>query len=426
MKRRLFVAGAMITAAGLGLTGCTGAAGTDTSAASGDGTTLSVSVWNYTGTPEFKALFDAFEEANPDITIEPVDILADDYAEKVTTMLAGGDTTDVLTMKNVTDYSRYANRGQLADITSLVEDELPADDLANLDAFDLDGKYFAAPYRSDFWVLFYNRALFDAKGLPYPDGIDWAGYADLATQLTGTADDGSAVYGAYQHTWRSTVQAVAAAQNDGDLISGDYGFMKQQYDTTVALQEAGSILDYATAKSQQTSYRTVFEGGQAAMMPMGSWYIAGILASKAAGTTSVDWGIAPLPQASVGDSTTFGSPTAFAVNKNAEHSEEAERFIAFASGEEGARAVASVGTVPALQSDAITEAYFGLEGMPSDDLSKKAFAPETVALEMPVSDISSDVDTILTEEHDLIMTGEKSVDDGIAEMESRVTSEVLD
>ena len=30
-----------------------------------------------------------------------------------TTMLAGGDSTDVLTMKNVIDYSRFGTRGQL-------------------------------------------------------------------------------------------------------------------------------------------------------------------------------------------------------------------------------------------------------------------------------------------------------------------------
>ena len=70
-------------------------------------------MWNLAKTPEFKALFDGFEAANPDITVKPVDILADDYPEKVTTMLAGGDNTDVITMKNVTDYSRYASRGQL-------------------------------------------------------------------------------------------------------------------------------------------------------------------------------------------------------------------------------------------------------------------------------------------------------------------------
>jgi multiple sugar transport system substrate-binding protein len=106
-------------------------------------TKLTVSVWNYEGTPEFKALFDSYEAANPNVDIEPVDILADDYPQKVTTMLAGGDTTDVLTMKNVIDYSRYANNGQLQEINSVV-DKVGKDNLAGIDAFNMDGKYFAA------------------------------------------------------------------------------------------------------------------------------------------------------------------------------------------------------------------------------------------------------------------------------------------
>src|SRR5687767_7056620 len=82
--------------------------------------TLTGSWWSMDRPPEFKALFDAFEASHPNVTIQPVDILADDYPEKVATMLAGGDTTDVLTMKNVTDYARYANRGQLLDLTDFV------------------------------------------------------------------------------------------------------------------------------------------------------------------------------------------------------------------------------------------------------------------------------------------------------------------
>lgn len=426
MKRRTFAAGALMLAASLGLSACSGAAGTPAPENKDGKTTLTVSVWNYEGTPEFKALFSAFEAANPDIKVQPVDILADDYAEKVTTMLAGGDTTDVLTMKNVTDYSRYANRGQLAEITDLVKKDLPADKLSNLSAFDLSGRYFAAPYRSDFWVLYYNKTLFDQAGIKYPENITWDQYAELAQKLTGKAADGTKVYGSYQHTWRSVVQAISSAQNNGDLIGGDYSFMKKQYDTTLALQKSGAIMDYASAKSNKTSYRTMFETGQTAMMPMGTWYIAGILASKEAKKTNVDWGIAQMPQDKSGDDvTTFGSPTAFAVNKNAAHSDAAKKFIKFAAGEPGAKAVASVGTVPALQSEEITKAYFANKGMPSDELSKKAFEPTTVKLEMPVSDVTSAVDKVLTEEHDLIMVGEKSVDAGISEMDSRVKTEAL-
>ena len=150
MKRPILTISAIAAAAGLALTGCSGAGSAQQDE---DGpVTLSVSVWNYDQTPEFKALFDAFEAEHPDITIEPVDILADDYSDKVTTMLAGGDKTDVLTMKNVTDYARYANRGQLVDVGDVVDD-IGADKLAGIEPFALDDTYYAAPYRQDFWLL---------------------------------------------------------------------------------------------------------------------------------------------------------------------------------------------------------------------------------------------------------------------------------
>ena len=424
MKRTTLAAIALAVTAGLGLTGCAGAAGPAEPQSQDGKTRLTVSVWNYEGTPEFKALFDGYEAANPDVDIEPVDILADDYPQKVTTMLAGGDTTDVLTMKNVIDYARYANNGQLQEINGVV-DTVGKDDLAGLDAFDIDGKYYAAPYRQDFWLLYYNKELLKAAGVEEPKDLTWDEYTALAQKLT-NEEGGKKVYGTYHHIWRSVVQAIAAAQNNGDQISGEYSFFEDQYNTALELQKSGATLDFGTAKSQKTSYRTMFETGQAAMMPMGTWYIAGVLQAKKDGKTSVDWGLAPLPQKdSNGKVSTFGSPTAFAVNKNAAHSEEARKFIEWAAGEEGAKAISKIGVVPALQNDAVTDTYFQLEGLPTDELSKKAFSPDETALEMPVSDKSAATDKILNQEHDLIMVGERSVADGITEMGKRVKSEVL-
>lgn len=424
MKRSIIGGAALAVTAALVLTGCGGstAPAAEDTLDPDEEVTLTVSVWNYDQTPEFKALFDAFEAEHPNITIEPVDILADDYPEKVTTMLSGGDTTDVITMKNAIDYARYATRGQLQDVSDLAEGF--GDDLAGLDTFDTDGAYYALPYRQDFWVLYYNKDLFDAAGLDYPDNITWDEYADYAKQLT-DASGSQKVYGSYQHYWRSVVQAIAAAQTGGDLLSGDYGFMKDQYDLALKLQSEGSALDYATAKTQQISYRTMFETGQAAMLPMGTWYIAGIKQAIDEGKSTVNWGVAQMPQIDDGgDITTFGSPTAFAVNKNAKNSAAAKLFLDFAAGEEGAKAIAAIGVVPAFSSDAVTEAFTAL---PTDELSVKAFGGEKeVVIEMPVSDITADVSTILDQEHDLVMVGEKSVEDGIAEMENRVNGEVLE
>ncbi|PPK92469.1 multiple sugar transport system substrate-binding protein [Kineococcus xinjiangensis] len=421
MKLTVLKAAATAVGVTLALSACGGGEGP---AAAGGPTTLTVSVWNYEQTPEFKALFDAFEAANEDIDVQPVDILADDYPEKVTTMLAGGDTTDVITMKNVVEYARYAGRGQLQEVGDVAE-AAGGDKLAGLDDFDLDGSTFAVPYRQDFWLLYYNKALFDAAGLPHPERMTWSEYRDLAQRLT-AGEGEQKVFGTYHHTWRSVVQSVADAQSSGDQLSGDYDFFAPQYDVDLELQESGAALDYATAAAQKTSYRTMFETGRAAMLPMGTWYIAGIKQAKDAGKSDVEWGMAPLPQRDGGDDvTTFGSPTAFAVNKNAKNTEAAKRFLEFAAGEEGAKAIAAVGVVPAYTDPEITEAFFQVPGLPADEGSKEAFEPGEVVLEMPVSEFSGDVDTILNEEHQLVMVGEKSVTEGIAAMEERVRDEVL-
>lgn len=424
VRRHLVKSVGAAAALALALTACGSGGQAAGGGGGGGGNTLTVSVWNMAKTPEFQALFDAFQAANPGVKIQPVDILADDYPEKVTTMLAGGDTTDVITMKNVTDYSRYSSRGQLADITDLVKSADTAK-LAGLDAFNVNNTYFAMPYRQDFWLLYYNKAYFDKAGVKMPESLTWDAYAKLAQQLT-KEEGGKKVYGTYHHTWRSVVQAISAAQTGGDQLGGDYSFFTDQYNLALGLQKAGATLDFGTAMAQKSDYKTMFETGATAMLPMGTWYIASILAQKEKGATDVDWALAPMPQRPGATGvTTFGSPTAFAVNKRAKNADLAKKFVQFAAGKAGAEAIAKIGVVPALQSPEITTAYFGLKGMPTDELSKKAFQPDKVVLEMPVSEHTSDVDTILREEHELIMVGDKSVADGIKSMNERVKSEVL-
>ncbi|WP_049574082.1 ABC transporter substrate-binding protein [Nonomuraea sp. SBT364] len=415
---------AAAAALALAVSACGGGSGEAEGTGGGGSSTLTVTVWNLAKTPEFKALFDAFEQANPGVKVQPVDILADDYPDKVTTMLAGGDKTDVITMKNVTDYSRYSSRGQLVDLTDLVK-STDTSKLAGLDAFNVNNSYFAMPYRQDFWLLYYNKTLTDKAGVKFGEGMTWDEYAKYAQELT-QGDGTKKVYGTYHHTWRSVIQAISAAQTGGDQLGGDYAFFTDQYNMALNLQKAGAALDFGTATAQQADYRTMFETGATAMMPMGTWYISGILEAKEKGETNAEWALAPMPQRpGATGTTTFGSPTAFAVNKRSENADLAKKFVQFAASKAGAEAITKVGVVPALQSPEITEAYFGLKGMPGDEVSKKAFEPDKVVLEMPVSDKTSDVDTILREEHELIMVGDKTAADGIKSMNDRVKSEVL-
>jgi multiple sugar transport system substrate-binding protein len=420
MKRHVVKAMAVAVGLVLAATGC----GSDSDGASSSGgkSTITIALWNYEKTPEFKALIEGFKAENPDIDVQYTDILADNYSDKLTTMLAGGDQTDVLTMKNVTDYARYATRGQLASVTNEAKG-LDKAKYRGLDAFDLKGEYFALPYRNDFWVLYYNKTMLKDAGVDLSN-LTWQEYGDLAKKLT-KGDGANKVYGTYHHVWRSVVQAIASAQTGGDQLSGDYKWMANQYTVALDIQKAGAALPWATANTQKVAYQTMFGTEKAAMLPMGTWYAASLLTDINAGKVKVDWGIAPMPQvAKDGKATTFGSPTAFAVNKKAKNAKAATKFVTWASGPKGAATIAKIGVTPSYGDQSITDAYFSVKGMPSDELSKKAFQPTSVKLEMPVSDKSSDVDTILKEEHQLIMSGTKTADAGIAEMAKRVKSEV--
>lgn len=402
-----------------GVAACSSGGGSGTTS---DGrTVVKVALWNYKTTPEFKALIDGFEAKYPKIDVQPVDILAADYPDKITTMLAGGDKTDVLTMKNVTDYARYGSRGQLLPLTDDVAKLPDKSAYSGLKDYDLKGQYYALPYRQDFWVLFYNRKLVGDADVSH---LTWSGFDSLAKQLT-KGSGSSKTYGTYLHTWRSVVQAVASAQTGGNLLGGDYGWMKDQYNIALDVQKAGATLPFATASSQKITYDSQFTTGKAAMVPMGTWWAAALLAEKAEGKNPVDWGVAPLPQVSAnGKAVTFGSTTAFAVNKKARNADAAKQFVEWASGPEGAAAIAKIGLVPSYNDSSVMSTFFGVQGMPTDAVSRQAMQPAKVQLEMPVSDTSSDVDQILTEEHKLVMTGEKSVDAGIKEMDHRVKTEV--
>jgi multiple sugar transport system substrate-binding protein len=419
LKKKLAHIAPLIVATALTATACN-ASGTDSSSSSDGKTVVKIALWNYKTTPEFKALIDGFEAKNPDIDVQPVDILADNYPDKVTTMLAGGDTTDVLTMKNVTDYARYATRGQLLPLTDEAT-KLDKASYSGLDDYDLDGKYYALPYRSDFWVLFYNK---DMAGTTDMSKLTWDDYAQLAKKFTkGSGSD--KVYGAYHHIWRSVVQAMSSAQTGGDQLGGDYAFFKDQYEMALGLQKAKATLSFSAASSNQVTYDSQLTTGKAAMVPMGSWWAAALLAEKKQGKNDINWGMAPIPQIkNDGKTVTFGSPTAFAVNKKAKNADAAKKFVTWASGPEGAAAVAKIGVTPAYTSGEILDTFFSVEGMPTDELSRKAMQPTTVQLEMPVSDKTSDIDQILKEEHELIMSGVKSVDEGIKEMDDRVRNEV--
>lgn len=441
LKRGAAVASAAAVALTLAACGGGGSESDASGAASGDGSgatgggdepvELTLAGWSLDITPEFQTLADAFEEANPNVTISIKEYQAqDDYDTQLTSDLSAGSAPDLFPIKNLIKYYYYASNGQLLDVTDVAE-SFAGDDNIDLTQLELDGQYYALPYRQDSWVLYYNKGLFEKAGVDAPDGSwTWDDYVANSKAVTDGLGDGTK--GTYLHTWQSVLQAPARAQYPGaDIFSGDLSYLEPYYDWGLQLQEDGSTVDFSTAQSQSLTYQAEFGTEKAATLPMGTWYIATLISQQQSGDANdFEWGIAPLPQydsSTVGENVTFGDPTSWAANGTLEgaKADAAKAFLKFASGEEGAVALAEIGITPAYFSDSVEEAFFALDGVPQDELSKETFSVHDTKAENPVGATISDINDILGDLDSEIRTGASPVGDAISSTQDRLASEGL-
>lgn len=80
--------------------------GSSEKAVSADGKkVLTWAVWDIGQTAYYQPLIDAFEAANPDVTIEMVDLGSSDYPNMLQIQLSGGSDFDVVAVKDIPGYN---------------------------------------------------------------------------------------------------------------------------------------------------------------------------------------------------------------------------------------------------------------------------------------------------------------------------------
>ncbi len=430
MKRSIVTVLGVAMATTMALTGCSG----DDDPEAGGPVTLSLTGWSLATTPEFQTLADGFHKANPDITVSVKEYDAANYDTQLIADLAAGKAPDVYVQKNLKNFYTYQSGKQLVDVSD-VAGQLGGK-AGGIKNYEVDGKTYAVPYRNDGWVLYYNKALFDQAKIAYPDGSwTWDTYAATSKKLTAALKAaGSKALGGYQHTWQSTVQSFAAAQTPGaNPESGDFSYLKPYYARSLDLQKSGAQVNLGTATTNKLTYQAQFGKQQAAMMTMGTWYIATLRTQQEKGEADkFEWGIAPAPQLDASTTgtaktpVTFGDPTGLGINPAASKSKiaAAKKFLAYAAGEQGAKALGGIGITPA-DTAAVSADFFTLKGVPTDELSKFAFTTHDIKPENPVSKHTAGLQNVLKDMHSAILSGGKDVDAAITEAQTRAKNEVL-
>ena len=287
---------------------------------SGPPATLEYSIW---GDPaEIKnqqAIVTDFTTANPTIKVNVTVSDWEPYWDKLQTGLAGGAAPDVFAMDGPLGPD-YQTRDVLLDLTPYIQRENY--DLGQLDGNAVkdfttaDGAQFGLPRDLNVIALYYNKAMFDAASIAYPDASwDWDKLVEVSKQLTkDTNGDGTPdQWGVYTETtdmenaWSSFVW-----QAGGDILSADG--TKSALDTDQAAQGIQFLQDLIWKDKVSpdpaifAETGDAFEQGKAAMEINGSWLVA---THEAAG---IQFGIAPLPKGPASQATSV-NPTGAVVYK---------------------------------------------------------------------------------------------------------------
>ena len=390
-----------------------------------DQITLNWALWDWNATAYYQPLIDAYQAAHPNVKIEYTDLGSTDYSTVLQTQLSGGGSDfDIVTIKDIPGYTNLIGANLIQPLNDYIaSQEIDTSAYGGVvEALALNDKIYGLPFRSDFWLVYYNKDIFDKAGVPYPtNDMTLAQFDDMARKVT-SGFGADKVYGTHFHTWRSAVELPSILDGKHTVIADDYSFMKPYYERVLALQNDGIVQSYAALKTSNTHYSGPFYNQQIATLPMGSWFIATQIAKVASGESkAVNWGIVKFPHPEgVAAGTTAATITALAVPVNSKNQDAALDFVKFVSGPEGAEVVAKTGTFPALTSPQIADIIAATPGFPSDPASKEALITGQRYLEMPVNPNAPQIEVVLNRAHDEIMTDNISIDDGLAEMNQGV------
>jgi multiple sugar transport system substrate-binding protein len=307
--------------------------------------TAVVSLWIFEGEEGFlPRLEEEFEALNPSIDLQVTEIPEGDYSTKIDTALAAGDPPEIGFIYE----PRWVKAGRVLSIQEALEAEGidPADfNQGPLGASCLfEGDIFCMGTYSGGMVLFYNKDMFDAAGLPYlstTEPISIEEYAEISAQLSNDAEDIT------EKVWGGSSDIMLYWSDPAYIFSEDGRAAVVDDEATINAHQILADMIAAGHAPSPSEFDLFGDGDMAAQGQQAMWLIdnvVGIESLEAVG--DINWGVAPVPVETAGDAPWVSSWTdAFGVFAESENSEAAMKFITFLA-TEGNRLRAEIGGIP--------------------------------------------------------------------------------
>ena len=288
---RIFAAVLAITLL-LSLAGC---------GASDGKTRLKFQIWDVAQRDSMQAICDAYTAKNPDVVIEVQVTSWNEYWTKLEAAAESNTMPDICWM-HTNQILYYSDFGMLADVTDLYADEDPNyyqnhfSEISIGNAQGSNGRMYGVPKDKDNIFLVYNKEMFDAAGVAYPDE-NWT-WDDL-TAASAQIYDKTGKYGfmAYNDDqmgyWSFVYQAGGCILTEDKTRAGfDQPGTRKGMEFYVGMQDN----DWCPKQAYfaETAPGTAFFSEVGSMYVEGNWE----LMNKCINFPNMDgkWDIAPMPK----------------------------------------------------------------------------------------------------------------------------------
>ena len=292
-------------------------------------TTITFASWgSKTEIDILKPLLEDFENKNPDIKVDFMHI-PQNYFQKIHLLFASNTAPDVIFINNLY-LPIYANAGVLEELQANKGFYPQA-----LDALSFNGKLYAIPRDVSNLVIFYNKDMFDAKGISYPsNGWNFEEFLTDAKKLSGNGKFGISFeeeplfYLPYLMSEGGGILPDEINKPESQKALKFYADLRNKYHVAPLKSESGSA-----------TMAQMFLQERIGMYLSGRW-----LVPKIKDEAKFRWDIVEFPTGSKGSVVPLDA-SGWAVSKSSKHKSEALRLVNYLSSEESLEHFAKSGLI---------------------------------------------------------------------------------
>jgi multiple sugar transport system substrate-binding protein len=394
---------------------------------SGDIVTIQYADWDKFDT----SFIDEWNKTHPNIQVVFTPIPDNGEQQAKVDVLAMSGDLDIMPIQNGSQFLRMEN-GVLAPLDNYFKRDNIDVNTAFGPSFSewmkLNGTFYCLPLRANMVGVYYNKDMFDAKGIPYPSD-DWTidDYIEIAKKLTSGSGQ-SKVYGTYLNS-RNTEWAHTALSGDKDpwyTAGGGINVAGRSIQRALSLRkeldDGGYQRSFNEINAGKILANAEFLGGHSAMAVCASW-LTRDMKNKGSFPFNFRAGVAYLPRFDKNTKSRVMdmSVSVLGIPANSKHKDEAWEFIKYYIFERS-DIVAKSGNVPGYLpgwTNDVVDVYVQGSGLSVEDGRKFFDASASFFPTFPIRSYAGQYLQIINDEVPLYFNGERSLQQITGAMEAK-------